>query len=203
MSDPSDFWNDMYADAEYRYGTAPNAWLVACSDRLPDGGRVLCVGDGEGRNGVWLAEQGFDVTTIDASSRGVEKARALAQERGVHVDAVVGLFPRDLGDVAPFDAVVLCYVHVPPAARVALHEAAAAHLAPGGAIVLEAFTPAQLPLTSGGPKDAAMLFTASMLREDFDGLHVAHLEEARVVLAEGHGHAGEAEVVRLLAVRPR
>lgn len=202
MSSMGTFWDEMYADDAYRYGTSPNRWLVACADRIAPGSRALSIGDGEGRNGVWLAEQGATVVTIDSSQRGVEKARALAAERGVGIDARCGLFPDGLGDEAPFDVIVLAYIHARPEQRAVLHSAAADLLASGGYLILEGFTPAQIPLESGGPKDPEMLFTASLLQDDFSMLHIVHLEERRVVLGEGPGHAGDAEVVRLLAMKP-
>lgn len=202
MRSMGSFWDEMYADEAYRYGTTPNRWLAACGDRIRPGSRALSIGDGEGRNGVWLAEQGAKVVTIDSSARGVEKARALAEARGVALDARCGLFPDDLGDAPPFDVIVLAYIHARPEQRIALHGAAADLLAPGGYLILEGFTPAQIPLESGGPKDPEMLFTASLLQDDFSTLHIVHLEERRVVLGEGPGHAGDAEVVRLLAMKP-
>ncbi|TNF34654.1 MAG: class I SAM-dependent methyltransferase [Deltaproteobacteria bacterium] len=195
-----EFWDEMYAEEAYRYGLKPNDWVVTCEAELPRNARVLCVGDGEGRNGVWLAEQGHRVTTIDASARGAEKARALAASRGVPLDARVGMFPAQL-DERDFDAIVLVYVHAPPEGRPGLHGAVAERLAPGGVVVLEAFTPEQLALTSGGPKNPAMLYTAEMLAADFSRLDIASLEPRRIALDEGPGHTGPAEVVRMLARR--
>ena len=179
---PRAFWNSMYDRPDYRYGLEPNAWLVACAASLPAGARVLCVGDGEGRNGVWLAEQGYEVTTIDASDAGVEKARRLAEERGATLDVRRGLFPDDLpGYEGLFDAVALIYVHATPAGRRKVHAAAVAALRAGGIVVLEAFTPAQIGRSSGGPQNVEMLYTADLLREDFAALEIEALEEAAVV----------------------
>ena len=195
-----EFWDEMYAGEDYRYGLKPNAWVVACEARLPRNARVLSVGDGEGRNGVWLAEQGHQVTTIDASARGAEKAQALARERGVSIDARTGDFPGDL-DATGFDAVVLIYVHTAPDTRAAFHAAAADRLVGGGAVILEAFTPEQLAFSSGGPRNLAMLYTAEQVRSDFARLTVDAIEECQVELDEGPGHTGPAAVVRLFARR--
>ena len=195
-------WDEMYAGEGYRYGVTPNAWLAACEPQLPRGARVLCVGDGEGRNGVWLAAQGHRVTSIDASARGVEKALALAARQGVRLDARVGLFPADLGDDRDFDAVVLVFVHVPAALRGPLHAAAVDRLAPRGLLVLEAFTPEQLAYGTGGPRDPGMLFTAEQLAQDFAGLALEHLAPTVIALDEGPGHQGPAAVVRALGRRP-
>ncbi len=190
----------MYAGDDYRYGLTPNAWVVSSEARLPRGARVLSIGDGEGRNGVWLAERGHHVTTIDASARGAEKARALAAQRGVDIDARSGHFPDDIDDTG-FDAVVMIYVHTTPDTRAALHAAAVQRLERGGAIILEAFTPEQLAFSSGGPRNPAMLYTAEQIASDFAHLEVDALEACQVELDEGPGHRGPAAVVRAFARR--
>lgn len=199
--DPASFWDEAYRIDHYRYGTRPNAFLAEVAPTaLARPSRVLVVGDGEGRNGVWLAAQGHDVVTVDASAEGPRKARALAVKHGVTPDIRQGLFPAAVAGEAPFDAVVLIYVHVPPDRRPGFHRAAVDALAPGGVVILEGFRPEQRTLgrTSGGPPDTSMLFTEDALRADFAGLTVERLESATVTLDEGPGHAGVAEVVRLV-----
>jgi SAM-dependent methyltransferase len=196
------FWDQNFSVAGFKYGTEPNAFLVQQAHRLPAGADVLVPGDGEGRNGVWLAQQGHHVTAMDGSSVGLEKARALAQERGVTIGTVLG----DLADWVPipgaFDAVVLTYVHLPPAIRQGAHRHLARGLRPGGWLVLECFHPLQLANSSGGPKDAAMLYSASLLREDFaDSLDEVEAWEGAVELAEGGGHQGQAHVTRWVGRR--
>ncbi len=198
---PAAFWDQMFADAEYRYGRAPNAFLAAHAHAIRPGGDVLCLGDGEGRNGVWLATQGFRVTTVDQSERAVEKTRMLAADRHVHVNAIHATLPDWEIPKESFDAVVLVFLHLPPPLRERVHAAAAGALRQGGVIVHEAFTPAQLGRPSGGPRDAAMLQTAALLRRDFAALEIELLEERETELAEGTGHAGPAAVVHLLARR--
>lgn len=200
--DPGAFWDQMYAGEVYRYGTAPNAFLVAQVHHLPPGGQVLCAGDGEGRNGVWLAEQGFRVTSLDPSRVANEKARRLAEVRGVTLTVLNDRLPAPALPDASFDAVVLTYVHVPPALRSAVHRDVVRLLRPGGVVLLEAFTPAQLSRTSGGPRDEAMLYTPALLRDDFTDLHIERLSEETVELDEGPGHTGLADVVRLVACKP-
>lgn len=201
--DPGAFWDAMYDRDDYRYGTRPNVWMEACTKHFPDGARVLCIGDGEGRNGVFLAEHGFDVTTIDASEVGVSKSKRLAEERGVEVRALHGLFPQDLpADARDFDAVVLTFIHAPSARRAALHHAVVDHLASGGWVVLDAFHKEQLGRDSGGPQNVDMLFTADLLADDFAGVEVRELVEYESVLDEGDGHRGHAALVRLLARKP-
>jgi SAM-dependent methyltransferase len=197
------FWDQNFAVAGYKYGTGPNAFLVWQSPRIPPGSDVLVPGDGEGRNGVWLAQQGHRVTAMDGSAVGLQKAQALAAERGVALQTVLG----DLADWAPepasFDAVVLTFVHLPPSIRRGAHRRLASALRPGGCLLLEAFHPQQLQHASGGPKDAAMLVTPELLRADFEGLLDERMAwDGEVTLDEGPGHQGLAHVVRWIGRAP-
>lgn len=199
----SSFWDQNFSAPGYKYGTAPNAFLADQAHRITPGGEVLVPGDGEGRNSVWLAQQGFKATAMDASAVGLEKARALADERRVALQAEQG----DLADWAPepgrFDAVVLVYVHLPEAIRRGAHRRLASGLRPGGWLILECFHPGQLPHTSGGPKDPGMLYTPEMLGEDWDGLLVAEMAwDGETVLSEGPGHQGLAHVTRWIGRMP-
>ena len=197
-SPPPTIWDQHFSAAGgYKYGEQPNAFLVQQAARLPLGARILLPGDGEGRNGVWLAEQGHQVTSVDGSSKGLARAQDLARRRGVTLDTV----HADLADWSPepvgFEAVVSIYLHLPPSLRPAVHRKLVQTLHPGGLLILEAFHPDQLPLASGGPKDAAMLYTLPMLRDDFGpGLQELLAEETGTVLDEGPGHHGPARVTR-------
>ena len=195
------FWDQQFGVQGYKYGTHPNAFLVAQAHRLQPASDVLVPGDGEGRNGAWLAQQGHRVTAMDGSAVGLEKARALAASRGVQLHTV----QADLADWTPAadsaDAVVLTFVHLPPTIRAAAHRRLMQALRPGGLLLLEAFHPRQLPLRSGGPKDEAMLYTLSMLRQDFAGLDECLGEEVETHLDEGPGHQGPAQVVRWIGRR--
>lgn len=193
------FWDHNFSAAGFKYGTAPNAFLLEQAHRLAPGCDVLVPGDGEGRNGVWLAQQGHRVTAMDSSTVGLQKAQALAAERGVALQTVLG----DLADWAPapasVDAVVLTFVHLPTAIRAAAHQRLAAGLRPGGLLVLESFHPQQLQHRSGGPKDEAMLYTPALLREDFAELDELLSWHGEVTLDEGPGHQGLAHVTRFIA----
>jgi SAM-dependent methyltransferase len=190
------FWDERYSVAEYVYGTAPNRWLEAEAHRIRRGGRVLSLGEGEGRNAVWLAEQGWQVVAVDASAVGLEKARRLAEARGVELTTVVADVATWRPAAASFDGVVLVYLHLPPAARPAVHAAAAAALRPGGVLVVEAFTPRQLAFSSGGPRQPEMLYEPEEIRAEFPGIAWEVLEEVEVELVEGTFHTGRAAVVR-------
>lgn len=194
-------WNARFAAEHYVYGDKPNAHLTAQADRLKAGGRVLVPGDGEGRNGVWLAGRGLEVLSVDASAVGLDKARKLAAARGLSVATEVADLATWQWPVAQFDAVVSVFLHLPPAVRRPVHGAMAAALKPGGIVVLEAFSPAQLAFASGGPKDPSLLYRAEDLRQDFAGLRLLQLEETETVLDEGPFHQGRAAVVRMVAVK--
>lgn len=191
------FWDQRFAEPGYKYGTEPNTFVQQEATRLAPGSRVLVPGDGEGRNGVWLAQQGHPVTSVDNSAVGLQKAQALAAQRGVTLTTLW----VDLADWSPepnsFDAVVLVFTHLPPSIRAAAHQRLALGLRPGGVLLQEAFHPDQLNHHSGGPKDLSMLYTPAMLDEDFAGLLSPVLSwHGEVLLSEGPGHQGLACVTR-------
>jgi SAM-dependent methyltransferase len=196
-------WDDRYDRPEFVFGTDPNDFLHSSVSSLPRG-RALCLGDGEGRNGVFLAEMGFEVTSVDASAVGLAKARRLAASRGVEINTVVSdLSDYDLG-AGSWELVVSIFLHLEPEFRRELHSRVARALAPGGAFVLEAYTPRQLHYRTGGPSRPEYLFTADLLRDDFGGLPgmtFAHLAEVERDVSEGHGHSGRAAVVQLIVRR--
>lgn len=195
-------WDEEFSKPGYRYGTEPNDFLVEMAGRLPQGARVIAAGDGEGRNGVWLAGQGHHVLALDASAVGLAKAQALAEERGVAIEtAVVDLSTHELPHGSA-DAVVLIYVHMPPVVRRAAHRNLMRALTPGGLIILEAFHRNQLGRDSGGPQDVSMLFDLALLEEDFGpDIRAIHAFEGDVELDEGRGHRGSGAIVRFAGVK--
>lgn len=199
--DPAPFWDARYADDAYFYGTAPNAWLTSQASRLRPGLRALSIADGEGRNGVWLAEQGLAVTAVDASARGLEKAANLARQREVELTLVQANlkswdWPKDCFDVA-----VSIFAHFPPSLRTAAHRSLLASLRPGGLVLLEAYSPYQRIYQTGGPQDLDLLYTAYRLQQDFAEAEILILEEVLTELQEGSGHRGVSAVTRLVARR--
>jgi 2-polyprenyl-3-methyl-5-hydroxy-6-metoxy-1,4-benzoquinol methylase len=198
-------WDSRYAREPYAYGEAANAFLVAQADRLKRGMRALVPGDGEGRNGVWLAEQGLVVDTLDLSARGVAKALRLAAARGVAVNAAQADLLAWAWPCETYDVVALIYLHLAADDRRFLHAKALAALKRGGLLILEAFRPEQLAAQAsgarGGPREARLLYTRADLAADFAGQEIVELAEARATLEEGVLHVGASEVVRAIVKR--
>jgi SAM-dependent methyltransferase len=198
-------WDERYRTEAYAFGVEPNGFLAAQRDRLKAGMRALVPGDGEGRNGVWLAGLGLAVDTLDLSAIGVAKARRLAATRGlainaIQADALAWDWPRER-----YDLVALIFLHLAEPDRRSLHEKALAALRPGGLIVLEAFRPEQIERQArgahGGPHDVRLLASLAALAEDFGRHDILALEEAEIALSEGARHVGDCAVVRALVRR--
>jgi SAM-dependent methyltransferase len=193
-------WDQRYAVEEYVYGTTPNDFLAAQAPRLPRG-RALCLAEGEGRNAVYLAEQGYDVVAVDASQQGMAKAQRLAAERGVRIETQVADLAGYAIPVGTWDLIVSIFCHLPPPVRRPLHHAAVLGLRPGGAFLLEAYTPRQLEFGTGGPPTAELLMSLPSLREELKGLSFVHAVETEREVIEGRLHTGRAAVVQVLALK--
>ncbi len=195
----NDFWDSRYDEEGFAYGISPNTFLTSFVESFKEGQKVLVIGDGEGRNGVWLAQQGCSVVSVDSSAVGVEKAKKLAADKGVEIEAICADLNGWDWPVSQFDFVIIIYVHFPPEIRALLHEKVAAVLKVGGQLIMESFTPEQLNYSSGGPPVLEMLYTADMMRSDFKCLEIQQLEECITDLNEGKYHCGEGAVIRLVA----
>ena len=190
-------WDERYASHETVYGKEINVFLGQTLSTLPPG-RLLLPCEGEGRNAIAAARQGWEVDAFDGSAVAVQKTLHGAEEAGVAVRCVQAdamEYP-----VAPghYDAVGLVFAHMPPALRRDFHRRMASGLRPGGTLILEGFGHGQLAFTSGGPRELGMLFTEEMLRDDFAGLEVVQCETREVVLDEGPFHQGRAQVTRFI-----
>jgi len=196
-----EFWNERYREAEPAYGHEPNEFLKTQLGCFAPGGDVLCLGEGEGRNAVWLASKGMRVSALDYAEAGLDRTRELARERGVEVALIhADLATHELGPNT-YDGIVSIFVHLPATLRRSVHRAAMASLKPGGKFVAEYFSPDQLALGTGGPKDAALLYDPEDLREDFASSRILLLENKEVALREGRYHQGRASVVRVVVSR--
>lgn len=193
-------WDERYAGDDYHFGTAPNAFLVTQRSLLKPGMRCLAVADGEGRNGVWLAEQGLQVVSVDSSAVAAAKARKLAQERGVALDVeVADLLSWDCGESC-FDAVVAIFIQfASPEQRARLFAHLKRALKPGGLLLVQGYTPRQLDFRSGGPALADNLYTEAMLRSAFADMGIVHLSEHVSFISEGSGHYGVSALLDVVA----
>ena len=197
-----DRWNARFAADGFVFGTEPNAFLASQRGRLAPGMSALCVADGEGRNSVWLAKQGLDVTAFDFSPVGLAKAMKLAQQNGVKVDYRHADVNDWDWDAAQYDVVVAIFVQfTPPAERSRMFEGMVHALRPGGLLILQGYRPEQLQYATGGPKRVENLYTEALLRESFAALEILHLASHDDVVDEGAGHKGMSALIDLVARR--
>lgn len=195
-------WDARYAETFAAYGTQPNDFLRAVAERVPEG-PVLVIAAGEGRDAVFLAELGHDVTAMDQSAVGIRNAAALAAARGVALNAVVA-------DLAEFDfgeqcwaGVVSVWAHVPPDLRRRVHAACVRALKPGGAFVLEAYAPSQLARPGkGGPPVVELLMASETVRQELSGLRLEICREVERDVAEGRFHHGPSSTTQVLGFKP-
>jgi SAM-dependent methyltransferase len=193
-------WDERYSTEEYVYGTEPNDFLHTVAPRLPVG-RTLCLCEGEGRNAVFLAGLGHQVTALDGSAVGLEKARRLADARDVSIRTLHTDLAQYTIETGAWDLIVSVFCHLPPELRRRVHEEVVAGLCPGGMLVLEAFTPQQLEYGTGGPSAADMMMSLDGLHDELRGLRFDHAAELDRELQEGRYHNGLAAVVQVVAVK--
>jgi len=194
-------WDQRYSDAEYAYGTKPNDFLVEAAHYLPKG-HILCIGEGEGRNAVWLAKQGYQVTALDNSSVGLQKAQQLARSRGTSIETAHADLAEYGFDEGRWDGIVSIFCHLPPDLRQKVHRGLISALRPGGALVLEAYTPGQLELGTGGPPVREMMIDLEGLEAELQGLSFAHGKELQRPVHEGKYHNGMGSVVQVVGIKP-
>lgn len=207
--DQNSIWSKRYSDAgqDYLFGTEPNRFLARREQRLQDGRNAISIADGEGRNSVWLAEQGLEVTGIEISAVAIEKARHLAAARKVEVNFVQAdmLAPRwpPAELQAAFDWVIGIFIQfVGPEWRDRQFEVMKQLARPGGRILLQGYTPKQLEYRTGGPSAAENLYTEDILREAFADWEIEELVEYEDTIAEGSGHVGRSALIGMVARKP-
>jgi SAM-dependent methyltransferase len=193
-------WQGRYSVPEYIFGKAPNYFLASQKALLPKAGKALAVADGEGRNGVWLAEQGLDVTSLDFSEAAQMKAAALAREKGVRIALVrADVHGWDYPKSA-FDVVIEIFTQFSsPADRARKWSGMRRALKAGGLLILQGYTPKQLQYGTGGPKEIENLYTRAMLEAAFGGLHDVTIVEEEREMHEGTAHGGMSAVIGLTA----
>ncbi|MCK6373935.1 MAG: class I SAM-dependent methyltransferase [Zoogloea sp.] len=202
-------WSTRYREAgeDYLFGTEPNRFLARRQGLLENGKTALSVADGEGRNSVWLAEQGLDVTAIEISAVAIEKARRLAAGRKVSVDFIQadmlapGWPPETMQ--GRFDWVIGVFIQfVGPEWRERQFEVMKALTAPGGCILLQGYTPEQLEYRTGGPSAVENLYTEDILRDAFSDWTIEELVSYEEDITEGAGHKGRSALIGMVARKP-
>lgn len=200
-----EFWNQRYGAASDLYGTEPNDFLAETAPRLKKG-RAFLPADGEGRNGVWLAQRGFAVVTLDLAAVAVARARERAERAGVPLDARVGDLLTNPPAESAFDLVAVLHLHLPSPLRRRVYRSCARALAPGGVFLFEGFSPRHLSLPeagrSGSPPSDELMAAPDELRDLLPSFIPVICEEKDVTLREGAYHNGRAIVTRALLHRP-
>jgi SAM-dependent methyltransferase len=177
--------------------------LVRLESYLVPGGKTLVVADGEGRNSVYLASKGFDVTATDYSKVGLTKAKRLAEERGVAVEYVVeNIFERDW-TTEHYDNVIAVFIQfVPPSDMTKVLTGLATAVKPNGTLLLHGYTPKQVEFGTGGPPNPEHMYTEAMLRGIYENLDIRLCEEYQDMLHEGSGHSGRSALIDFVGIKP-
>lgn len=195
-------WDKRYSAAEYVYGTEPNEFFKEEIEKLRPG-RILFLGEGEGRNAVFAASNGWSVEAVDGSAAGKEKALKFASTNSVKIDYAVA----DLNDYQfpqeTYDAVASIYLHLPEDLREKVHNSAVAALKPGGILILEAFEKEQIKHNSGGPRNEDLLYSLEDIYSDFHELELEKFSKEEIQLSEGNLHNGPASVIRFVGKKSR
>lgn len=203
FNNPRETWNARYAIADYLFGEAPNQFLVRVASRIKPGGSVLCVADGEGRNSVWLAEQGFAVTAFDFAPNAVDKARELAVRRGVSVDHRLSELEHWDFEAQRYDALVAIFIQfLAPETRDAMFERMQSAVVPGGVFVLEGYRPEQVDYATGGPRRRDHMYTRGWIEARFVGWEILSLDVYDAEIREGQAHSGMSALIDVVARRP-
>ncbi|MCX7797034.1 MAG: class I SAM-dependent methyltransferase [Melioribacter sp.] len=196
-----DLWNKRYSTEEYIYGKKPNEFLKEELKKITPG-KILFLGEGEGRNAVYAAKLGWEVDAIDFSEEAKKKAMNLAKENYV----TINYFLKDLSEFTPlsnhYDAVGYFYLHLDEELRKNIHKKIIETLKPSGKLILEVFDKEQLKYNSGGPKDESLLYSLEEIAEDFIDLEFEKFSREKIFLNEGIGHKGEAIVIRFVGLKP-
>lgn len=193
-------WDSRFKGEDYLFGTEPNAFLASQAFRLKAGMKVLAVADGEGRNGVWMAERGLEVVSVDGSMVGLAKARELAGRRGVTLQTVLADLAEWEWEPEAYDIVVAIFVQfAPPDLRKRMFEGFHTSLKPGGLLIMQGYRVEQLSYGTGGPPHADHLYTKDLLIRSFAHWEIRHLQEHDSVIEEGIGHSGMSALIDLVA----
>ena len=196
-----EFWNERYSSIEFVYGTEPNIFFKDELDKLKTG-KILLLGECEGRNAVYAAVNEWTVDAVDFSIIAKEKALKLAEENSVSINYEI----TDLSKYKPksnyYDAAAIIFLHLNSKIRSYIHSKVVDSLKPGGTLILEVYEKEQLGKDSGGPKNIDMLYSKEELKYDLKNMKIIMFEKKIITLNESEQHKGEAAVLRLIGVKP-
>ena len=202
FNDPQHTWNQRFAAEHYVFGEAPNEYLRSQAAHLVPG-TALAVADGEGRNGVWLAEQGLQVEAFDFSNIAIQKAQALAHKRQVQIHCVCSDWPSFDWQPARYDNMVgIFFQYATPQERSQLFARMLDSLKPGGTLIIQGYTPRQLEFNTGGPGKLAHLYDEALMLDAFGHLDILDLRTYEAEISEGTGHQGMSGLIGLTARQP-
>ena len=193
-----EFWNERYSEAQYAYGLEANDFLKA--QQIGSGLKVLCLAEGEGRNGVYLAKLGNEVTCVDYSEAGLEKTRKLAKQNGVEVTCVCA----DLGQMnlqaASWDLIIGIFAHFPKSVKEHIWPQVYDALKPGGQLIAEVYDEEQLRFRTGGPQQLDLLYSVDELETLLStNFQHRHIEKVYREVHEGTYHNGASATIQVLA----
>ncbi len=202
MSEPINPWDARFRAEDYVYGTQPNVFLSSMESRLIAKGKTLAIAEGEGRNAVFLAEKGFDVTAWDYAPSGIEKAQRLAKERGVSIHTELVDLQTAAWEKEVWDQIICVFGHFPPALRLQTLMGVREAVKPGGLYVSEVYSVDQLPYNSGGPKEKQLLYQPEEFLDVFKGWRFLHFFMGEVERHEGELHNGLSHVIQVVVQKP-
>ena len=193
-------WDERFSADHYIFGTEPAAFLVSQAQLLQPGLEALVIADGEGRNSVFMAERGVQVTAMDASPVGLAKAAKLADERGVQITQVEADLVTWDWEPDRYDLVVgIFFQFLPPAEMPGVFAGLAETVRSGGRLLIHGYTPKQIEFGTGGPPVAENMYTDELLRDAFGDLEIEHLQSYEAEISEGTGHVGMSALIDLVA----
>jgi 2-polyprenyl-3-methyl-5-hydroxy-6-metoxy-1,4-benzoquinol methylase len=195
-------WNERYSQEEFAYGEEPNQYLKEQLEKLK-AGTILFPAEGEGRNAVFAAQLGWDVSAFDISKEGKNKATQLAEKNGVSIDYQVGPLEALNFEPEQFDAIALIYAHFPANIKSVYHKKLDSFLKKNGTIIFESFSKKHIDFVTanenvGGPKDIESLFSIEEIKSDFPNYTIMELVEQDIELNEGLYHNGTGSVIRFV-----
>ncbi|MBI1275079.1 methyltransferase domain-containing protein [bacterium] len=196
------FWDDRYSQDSFAYGTRPNDFLAETASRIPPNSDILSIGEGEGRNAVFLATLGHHVVATDQSDIGMAKAHKLAEQSGCAITTIASdLAEFDFGEQR-YDAIISIFCHLPQQLRNKVHSSIRKSLRKGGLYIIESYSPDQLLQNTGGPKDVTWLVTLDELQQEFTGFNIIHAQSLARDVVEGTHHTGSAAVTQFICQKP-